>query len=67
MYKRQVLEIRNHISWYLKGVKGANEIKNKIFQMTKLYDILQVLEEFKEELDEKERESNGRRSGKSGK
>ena len=35
--------------------------------MTKLYDILQVLEEFKEELDEKERESNGRRSGKSGK
>jgi len=64
---RAVLEIRNHISWYLKGVKGANEIKNKIFQMTKLYDILQVLEEFKEELDEKERESNGRRSGKNGK
>ena len=54
-----VLEIRNHISWYLKGIKGANEVKNKIFQMKRLYDILHILEEFKEELDEKERKNNG--------
>ena len=24
------LEIRNHIAWYLKGLKNSNEIKNKL-------------------------------------
>ena len=50
--KRAVLEIRSHVSWYLKGVKGNSEIKNKIYKMTKLCDILQVLEKFKEDLNE---------------
>ena len=51
--KQAVLEIRSHVGWYLKGVKGSNDIKNKIYKMTKICDILQVLEEFKEELYEK--------------
>ena len=53
--RQAVLEIRSHVGWYLKGVKGSNEIKNKIYKMTKIYDILQVLEEFKEEIYEEEK------------
>ena len=50
--KQAVLEIRSHVGWYLKNVKGSNEIKNKIYKMTSIYDILQVLEKFKEEINE---------------
>ena len=45
--KVAVLEIRNHIAWYLKGVEGSNQLKNKVYQMTNLCDILHVLEEFR--------------------
>lgn len=47
--KLACLEIRNHIGWYFKGVKSANEIKNKIYQMNHIHDIISVLKEFKEE------------------
>ena len=47
------LEIRNHVSWYLKGIRNANEVKTKIFQMTKTCDIINLLKAFKEELNEK--------------
>ena len=50
--KLACLEIRNHVAWYLKGIKHANDVKNKIFKMTKLCDIIDVLNEFKEELNE---------------
>ncbi len=50
--KRAVLEIRSHIMWYLKGIKGSGEIKKKICEMNKLCDILHVLEMFKEGLNE---------------
>ena len=53
--KQAVLEIRSHVGWYLKGVQGSNEIKNKIYKITKIYDILQVLEEFKEEVYEEKK------------
>ena len=29
--KIAVLEIRNHIAWYLKGVEGSNQLKNKVY------------------------------------
>ena len=45
--KRAVLEIRSHIGWYLKGIKGSNDIKKKICSMTKLCDILHTLEIFR--------------------
>ena len=51
--KLACLEIRNHIAWYLKGIKNANEVKIKIYQMTKLCDIINTLNKFKEELNEK--------------
>lgn len=43
------LEIRNHIAWYLKGIKNSNIIKEKIYQVNKLCDIIDILNEFKEE------------------
>lgn len=46
------LEIRNHIGWYLKGIEGANIVKNNIYQTTHIRDIIDILNEFKEELDE---------------
>ncbi len=49
--KRAVLEIRSHVGWYLKGVKGGNEIKKKVYQTKKLCDILQVLKEFRREFE----------------
>ena len=42
------LEIRNHISWYFKGICGANELKNKVYQTSIIHDIILLLHEFKE-------------------
>ena len=46
--KLACLEIRNHISWYFKGIKSANELKNKVYQTTNIRDIISILNEFKE-------------------
>lgn len=51
--KLACLEIRNHIGWYFKGVKGANELKNKVYQTTSIRDIIELLNEFKEVYDGK--------------
>ena len=45
--KVAALEIRNHIAWYLKGLKGSNEIKNIIFKTTNINDIISILENYK--------------------
>jgi len=47
-----VLEIRNHIAWYLKGLKNANEVKNKVFLTKDLNVIINILEDYKKELEE---------------
>ena len=44
------LEIRNHIAWYLKGISGSNELKNKVFKTTSIHDIISLLIEFKKEV-----------------
>lgn len=44
------LEIRNHISWYLRGVKGIGELKNKIYKTSDIHDIISMLNDFKEVL-----------------
>ena len=46
--KVAVLEIRNHVAWYLKGLNGANEIKNNIFKTKDLKEIEKILNEYKE-------------------
>lgn len=45
------LEIRNHIGWYLKGIKDGNYVKNNIYQTSCIRDIIDILNEFKEGLD----------------
>ena len=46
--KLACLEIRSHIGWYLKGLKNTREIKEKVCRMTKICDIINVLNQFKE-------------------
>ena len=48
------LEIRNHIAWYLKGLKNSNEIKNKVYLTNNINDIILILEEYKNEFMEVE-------------
>ncbi|MDD3392173.1 MAG: tRNA-dihydrouridine synthase, partial [Bacilli bacterium] len=50
--KMALLEIRSHIAWYLKGVKGANEIKKSIFKITDMDQILTILDSFEEKYNE---------------
>ena len=47
--KNACLEIRSHVGWYFKGIKGASELKNKIYQTNNIHDIILVLNKFKEE------------------
>ena len=47
--KLACLEIRNHIGWYFKGIKGSNELKNKVYKTTNIHDIICLLKEFKED------------------
>ncbi|MBQ6323831.1 MAG: tRNA dihydrouridine synthase DusB [Bacilli bacterium] len=51
--KLATLEIRNHIGWYFKGIKGANNLKNKVYQTTNIHDIICLLKEFEEGYNEK--------------
>ena len=44
--KVAVLEMRSHIAWYLKGINGVNDIKNKIFKAITKEEILDILSEF---------------------
>ena len=46
--KIAALEMRNHIGWYFKGIRGANELKNKVYQTSRISDIISLLNEFKE-------------------
>ncbi|MBP5678507.1 MAG: tRNA dihydrouridine synthase DusB [Bacilli bacterium] len=46
--KLACLEMRNHISWYFKGIRGANEIKNKVYQTSNIHDIISLLNELRE-------------------
>lgn len=47
--KLACLEIRNHISWYFKGIRAANDLKNKVYKTDKIHDIISLLNDFKEE------------------
>ena len=52
--KLACLEIRSHISNYLKGIPNCNIIKDKIYKTDKICDIISILNEFKEGLSGKE-------------
>ena len=42
-----VLEIRSHIAWYLKGIEGSKEIKDKVFKTRNEEEIRNILLEYK--------------------
>ena len=50
--KLVLLEIRNHIAWYLKGLKGSNEIKNMVYQSKNINDIINILAKYKNQIEE---------------
>lgn len=50
--KVAVLEIRNHVAWYLKGLKGANDIKNNIFKTKDINEIEKILTDYKNSYEE---------------
>lgn len=50
--KLAMLEIRNHIAWYLKGMKGSNEIKNMVYQSKHISDIIGILNQYKLQFEE---------------
>ena len=47
--KQALLEIRTHIGYYLKGVPNASELKNNIFKTKSIYELKNLIEEFKGE------------------
>lgn len=49
-----VLEIRNHVAWYLKGLKGSNDIKNKIYMTKDINEIRKILNYYRNEIMEEE-------------
>ena len=46
--KQAVLEMRSHAAWYIKGINGSKEIKNKIFKCTTKEELLKILVDYKE-------------------
>lgn len=56
--KTAILEIRNHIAWYLKGLPNSNEIKNKIFLQKDISVIIEILNEYKKTVKNIERMDN---------
>ena len=45
--KTAVLEMRTHAAWYIKGINGSKEIKNKIFKCTTKEELLKILVDYK--------------------
>ena len=45
-YKVAMLEIRSHAAWYLKGMKNAKELKEKIFKTNTEEELINLLDEY---------------------
>ncbi|MCJ8015044.1 tRNA dihydrouridine synthase DusB [Paenibacillus sp. KQZ6P-2] len=54
-----VREMRKHIAWYLKGLRGSARIKDEIMEETKRDEMVKILENFVADLNERaEREAH---------
>lgn len=49
--KQTLLESRSHVAWYLKGLPGANTLKNTIYQCRRVCDIILLLEEYQKKIE----------------
>jgi len=38
-----ILEMRKHIAWYLKGIRGASKIKQMVFTMSNYKEVKDLL------------------------
>ena len=47
--KIALLEMRSHVAWYLKGVKGSSKIRQEINQIKTKQDLIKILYKFEEE------------------
>ena len=56
--KLAVLEIRNHIAWYIRGLKNSSVIKNKIYKCNKINDIINILNNYIEQIGDELNETN---------
>ena len=48
--KVALLEIRTHISYYLKGIPGNSEVKNQIFKTKSVLELKEIINSLKEEI-----------------
>lgn len=48
--KIAILEMRKFAAWYIKGMKGSSEVKNKINKITVFDDLCDILDEYMEVL-----------------
>ncbi|MEC0244021.1 tRNA dihydrouridine synthase DusB [Paenibacillus dokdonensis] len=48
-----VREMRKHLAWYLRGLKGSNRIKDEIMEGTKRDEMVRILEDFVASLSER--------------
>ena len=44
--QRGIVKMRGYLGWYVKGFRGASELRRKLFQVTTLEDVIQVFEEY---------------------
>ena len=45
-----IFEMRKHICWYLKGIRGSSEAKNRINKQENYLEVIKILEELKEQM-----------------
>ncbi|MFP4456802.1 MAG: tRNA dihydrouridine synthase DusB [Clostridia bacterium] len=45
-----VREMRSHLSWYIKGLPNASEIRNLIFKQTSEKDLIKILDQYHKDL-----------------
>ena len=46
-----VLEMRSHLAWYVKGLKGSASFKKDLYQKTKINDIILLIETYRKDLE----------------
>ncbi|MFD2671506.1 tRNA dihydrouridine synthase DusB [Marinicrinis sediminis] len=51
-----VREMRKHMAWYLKGLRGAARIKDQIMELTRRDDMVRIFEQYVNEYEEKEQQ-----------
>lgn len=48
--EKSIREMRKHIGWYLKGLKGSAKMRNEINQLTDLQEVFSLIEDYQRSL-----------------